>query len=143
MTSLHLALGIAVLVANAAAAGWGGVSWLRKRPSLVFWPLLRAAQATVAAQVIIGLLLSARGTQAPDGLHIAYGVAPLLITLFSEGFRATVALRQLEGITDVEELERSEQVAIARRVALAEMGVMTMGALLILTLSLRAYATGG
>ena len=34
-------------------------------------------------------------------------------------------------------------MAIARRVALAEMGVLTIGALLILTLSLRAYQTGG
>ena len=138
-----MVLGIAVLATNAAAAGWGAVAWVRKRPSLVFWPLLRAAQATVATQVIIGLILSARGAEAPDGLHIAYGVAPLVITLFSEGFRATVALRQLEGIADVDDLERSEQVAIARRVALAEMGVMTMGALLILTLALRAYVTGG
>jgi len=138
-----MVLGIAVLVTNAAAAGWGAVAWVRKRPSLVFWPLLRAAQAAVATQVIIGLILSARGAEAPDGLHIAYGVAPLVITLFSEGFRATVALRQLEGIADVDDLERSEQVAIARRVALAEMGVMTMGALLILTLALRAYVTGG
>ena len=32
---------------------------------------------------------------------------------------------------------------MARRVALAEMGVMTVGALLILTLTLRAYQTGG
>ena len=138
-----MVLGIAVLATNAAAAGWGAVAWVRKRPSLVFWPLLRAAQATVATQVIIGLILSARGAEAPDGLHIAYGVAPLVITLFSEGFRATVALRQLEGIADVDDLKRSEQVAIARRVALAEMGVMTMGALLILTLALRAYVTGG
>jgi len=136
-------LGIAVLATNAAAAGWGAVAWVRTRPSLVFWPLLRAAQATVATQVILGLILSARGAEAPDGLHIAYGVAPLVITLVSEGFRATVALRQLEGIADVDDLERSEQIAIARRVALAEMGVMTMGALLILTLALRAYATGG
>jgi hypothetical protein len=40
-------------------------------------------------------------------------------------------------------LTRTEQIAIARRVALAEMGVMTVGALLILTLALRAYQTGG
>ena len=39
-------------------------------------------------------------------------------------------------------LERSQQVAIARRVALGEMGVMTVGVLLILTLALRAYQTG-
>ena len=66
-----------------------------------------------------------------------------MITLFAEGMRVGVAQRELEEIDDVDALERSEQVAIARRVALAEMGVLTIGALLILTLSLRAYQTGG
>jgi len=136
-------LGIAVLVSNGVAAAWGGVSYLRGEPSLAFWPMLRVAQAAVAAQVVLGLILSARGAEAPDGLHIIYGVAPLVVTLFSEGFRATVALRVLEDVPDVDALERSEQVSIARRVALAEMGVMTVGLLLILTLALRAYFTGG
>ena len=138
-----MGLGIAVLATNIAAAAWGAVSWLLKRPSGVFWPLLRAAQATVAAEAVLGLILSARGAEAPDGLHVPYLVAPLVITLLSEGFRATVALPQLEGIADVEGLDRAEQVAIARQVALAEMGVMTVGTLLILTLALRAYTTGG
>ena len=44
---------------------------------------------------------------------------------------------------DVDALAREEQVALARRVALGEMGVMTVGALLILTLALRAFQTGG
>jgi hypothetical protein len=57
--------------------------------------------------------------------------------------RAGVAQRELEGIDDVDALDRSQQVAVARRVALGEMGVMTVGALLILTLALRAYQTGG
>jgi hypothetical protein len=138
-----MVLGIAVLVTNGVAAVWGGVSYLRAQPSRWFWPLLRVAQAAVAAQVILGLILAARGAEAPDGLHIAYGVAPLVVTLFSEGFRATVALRVLEGVPDVDQLERAQQIAIARRVALAEMGVMTVGLLLILTLALRAYFTGG
>ena len=138
-----MVLGIAVLVTNGVAAVWGGVSYLRAQPSRWFWPLLRLAQAAVAAQVILGLILAARGAEAPDGLHIAYGVAPLVVTLFSEGFRATVALRVLEDVPDVEDLERAEQVSIARQVALAEMGVMTVGLLLIVTLALRAYLTGG
>jgi hypothetical protein len=138
-----MVLGIAVLVTNGVAAAWGGVSYLRAQPSRWFWPLLRAAQAAVAVQVILGLILTARGAEAPDGLHIAYGVALLVVTLFSEGFRATVALRVLEDVPDVEKLERAEQVSIARQVALAEMGVMTVGLLLIVTLALRAYLTGG
>ena len=138
-----MVLGIGVLATNGGAAVWGAVAYLRGQPSRWFWPLLRVAQATVAAQVVLGLILAARGAEAPDGLHFVYGVAPLLVTLFSEGFRATVALRVLEDVPDVEGLERAEQVSIARRVALAEMGVMTVGLLLILTLSLRAYVTGG
>ena len=138
-----MALGIAVLVTNGAAGGWGAVSWLRSVPSVWFWYLLRLAQATVAAQVIGGFLLLARGATAPDGLHVAYGVAPLVVTLVSEGLRFGAAQRELEEVEDLDALGRPEQVALARRVALAELGVMTVGALLILTLALRAYQTGG
>ncbi len=138
-----MALGIGVLAANALAGGWGAVAWLRKRPSVAFWPLLRLAQALVAAEVVLGFLLLARGATAPDALHIAYGVIPLVITLVSEGMRVGAAQRELEGVEDIDSLDRSEQVAIARRVALTEMGVMTIGALLVLTLALRAYQTGG
>jgi hypothetical protein len=140
-----MALGIGVLASNLVAAGWGVVGWLRKdaAASIVFWPLLRVAQALVVVQVLVGLLLLARGATAPDGLHVAYGVAPLLITLVSEAMRAGIAGRELEGVEDVDALERREQVLLARRVALGEMGVMTVGALLILTLALRAFQTGG
>jgi hypothetical protein len=138
-----MVLGIAVLATNALAGAWGAVSWLRDVPSIWFWYFLRLAQAAVAAQVVVGLLLLGRGETAPDGLHIAYGVSPLVITLVSEGLRLGAAQRELEDVEDVDALERPQQVAIARRVALAEMGVMTVGALLILTLSLRAYQTGG
>jgi hypothetical protein len=137
--------GIAVLVANAVAAGWGAAGWLRKdaRMSIGFWPLLRVAQATVVVEVVVGFILLARGASAPDGLHVAYGVAPLVISLVSEGLRAGVAQRELDEVEDLEGLKRSEQVAIAKRVALGEMGVMTVGTLLIVTLALRAYQTGG
>jgi uncharacterized SAM-binding protein YcdF (DUF218 family) len=140
-----MVVGIAVLATNLVAAGWGVIGWLRKdaRASIVFWPLLRLAQATVVVQAVLGFLLVARGASAPDGLHIAYGVTPLVVSLVSEGMRVGIAQRELEGVEDVDALERLEQVALAKRVALGEMGVMTVGALLILTLSLRAFQTGG
>jgi hypothetical protein len=145
LSELHAVVGIAVLAANTVAAGWGAVGWLRKdaRASLVFWPLLRVAQGTVVVQAIIGFVLLARGLSAPDGLHAAYGIAPLVISLVSEGMRVGVAQRELDQVEDLEALDRGEQVAVARRVALGEMGVMTVGALLIVTLALRAYQTGG
>jgi hypothetical protein len=128
-----MAVGIAVLVTNAVAAGWGAVGWLRSnaRAALAFWPLLRVAQASVVVQAVVGLLLLARG------------ITPLFVSLISEGMRAGVAQKELEGVDDVDALERPAQVALARKVALGEMGVMTIGALLILTLALRAYQTGG
>ena len=140
-----MVVGIAVLATNLVAAGWGVIGWLRKeaRASIVFWPLLRLAQATVVVQAVIGFLLVASGSSSPDGLHIAYGVAPLIVSLVSEGMRVGVAQRELEGVPDLDALDRSEQVGLAKRVALGEMGVMTVGALLILTLALRAYQTGG
>ncbi len=145
LSGFHALLGVAVLVSNAVAAGWGAVGWLRRDAgaSIVFWPLLRVAQATVVVQAIVGFLLLARGASAPDGLHAAYGIAPLVIALVSEGMRVAVAQRELEDVDDVDALERGEQIAVARRVALGEMGVMTVGALLILTLALRAWQTGG
>jgi hypothetical protein len=145
VSGFHAIVGIAVLASNLVAAGRGAVGWARKdaRASIVFWPLLRVAQATVVVEAVVGLLLVARGASAPDGLHIAYGIAPLLISLVSEGMRAAVAQRELEDVQDVDALERSDQIALAKRVALGEMGVMTVGALLIVTLALRAFQTGG
>jgi len=136
-------LGIAVLATNATAGIWGAIAWLRKSPSFYFWYALRAAQASVVAQVVVGLLLVASGENAPDGLHMLYGLSPLVITLVSEGMRLGAAQRELAEVEDLDHLSREQQVTVARRVAIAEMGVMTIGALMILTLALRAYQTGG
>jgi hypothetical protein len=136
-----MVVGIAVLATNGVAGVWGAVAWLRKDPSVWFWYLLRVAQASVVVQALIGFGLLAQGMRAPDSLHAVYGFAPLAITLFSEGMRVGVAQRELEDV-DIDGIERDEQIVIARKVALAEMGVMTIGVLMILTLALRAYQTG-
>ena len=54
---------------------------------------------------MIGLLLLARGESAPDGLHVIYGITPLFVSLVSEGMRAGVAQRELEGVEDVDALD--------------------------------------
>ena len=143
MTDVHVALGVAVLGLNALAGGWGAVAWARRVPSVWFWYLLRVAQASVVVQVLLGLILLAQQREPPDGLHYVYGIAPLVVTLVSEGMRAGAAQRELEDVEDIDALERREQVAIARRVVLREMGVMTIGTILIVTLALRAASSGG
>ncbi|MDQ3934222.1 MAG: hypothetical protein M3340_06275 [Actinomycetota bacterium] len=138
MTGVHAAVGLAVVGLNALAAGWGGIAWVRRDPSVWFWYVLRAAQLAVVVQAAIGGVLIAQGHDAPDGLHLFYGIGPLVVALVSEGMRVGAAQAEVAEVEDVEALERREQVLLARRVVMREMGVMTIGTLMILTLSLRA-----
>jgi len=141
ISDIHLGFAIAVLAANLLAGAWGGVAWLRRTPSTWFWYLLRAAQVIVVVQVGLGVALLAGDRRPADDLHYLYGSAPLLITLVSEMMRIGAAHRELAEVPDVHALERAEQVAVARRVVVREMGVMTVGALLIVSLALRAMFT--
>jgi len=70
-------------------------------------------------------------------------VAPLVVALVSEAMRVGAAQSELAEAGDFEALERREQALLARRVVLREMGIMAVGALLIVTLALRAAGTGG
>ena len=126
-----------MLALNVAAAAWGGVAWLRRDPSTWFWYLLRAAQASVVLQAILGGVLLAQGEDA-EGLHLFYGITPLLVSFMTEGMRVQAAQVELAEVEDIEALSRREQVLIARRVVMREMGIMTIGTLMIVTLSLRA-----
>ena len=129
--------------ANALVAAWGAIAWLRSEPSVWFWYLLRVAQTVVVVQVAVGMWLLISGNQPEDELHYLYGVAILGVTMVSEGMRVGAAQRELEQVEDVDALSREEQGALARRVVLREMGVMTIGTLLIVTLALRAGASAG
>ncbi len=143
MNQVHLVLGVAVIGANTVAGAWGAVAWLRRSPSVVFWYLLRAAQAVVVLQVGVGLALVFGGLRPPDGLHVVYGIAPLVVTLVTEAMRVGAAQRELDDIGDLDATPRDEQVLVARRVVRREMGIMAVGALVIVTLGLRAAFTAG
>jgi hypothetical protein len=143
LKDVHLVVGIAVLATNLLAGVWGAIAWARKDPSIWFWYVLRVAQAVVVVQVTLGLILLATDHRAEDELHYAYGISLLVVTVVTEGMRAGAAQRELEDVEDVDALTQDEQRALARRVVLREMGVMTIGALLVTTLALRAAMTGG
>ena len=143
MAEVHLVIGVAVLALNLAAGVWGGVAWLTNRASVAFWYILRAAQASVVVQVLLGAILLALGREASDPIHYMYGSAPLLVNLFAEGMRVGAAQRELpEGIA-FESLGANQQRAIALRIVRREMGVMTIGALLIVAFAYRAAQVSG
>ncbi len=72
MVTLHLILGITVLVANLVAGLWGAGAWYLRRASVGFWYALRFAQVAVVLQVAVGGLLLLLGHEAV-GLHYVYG----------------------------------------------------------------------
>jgi hypothetical protein len=141
---VHAIVGFATLGMNVLAAGWGGSAWMRKDPSVSFWYLLRTAQLTVVVEVVLGLVLLAQGKDPPDQLHYVYAVAPLVIAVVTEAMRASAASSELDEMgVDPESLPHRERVLLARRVVVREIGIMTVGLLLIVTLLLRAALSGG
>jgi hypothetical protein len=141
MVAVHVALGIAVITANLVAGGWGGIAWLRRRPSVGFWYALRVAQVAVVLQVGMGGLLLLSGREG-NGLHVLYGVLPLLVSLLAEAARAGAAERELTGL-DFESLPKDRQRLIALEIVRRETGIMAVSALVIFLLALRAATTTG
>jgi hypothetical protein len=142
MVTVHLIVGVLVLLTNLAAGVWGGVAWVRERPAVGFWYLLRVAQAAVVLQVMLGAILVLSGHQAIDDLHYVYGVLPLLVTLLAEGARAGAAERELTGL-DFDSLPRERQRLIALAIVRRETGIMSVSALVVFLLALRAAGTSG
>jgi hypothetical protein len=139
--TVHTLGGVAVLVTNLLAGAWGGVAWLRQEPSVAFWYLLRVAQVAVVVQVLLGAILLLLGREA-NGLHYVYGVLPLVVSLLAEGVRAGAAERELTGL-DFDSLPRQRQRAIAMAIVRRETGIMTVSALVVFFLALRAAGTSG
>jgi hypothetical protein len=126
------------LAANILAAVWGGVAWTRGSPSTAFWPILRIAQVLVVVSAVLGGILIVQGTDAPDGLHLFYGLFPIVVNVVAEGLRVNATAIETADIDDLEALSRREQVLLARRIVMKEIGIMTIGTLMTVTLLSRA-----
>jgi hypothetical protein len=142
---VHLTVGILAIALNAAATVFGAWEWWRGESSRWFWRLLRAGQAAVVVQVALGGILVALGHK-PSGLHVLYGVLPLLVALLAEQLRASSAqmvldARGLPSAQAVGELPEDQQHALVRTIMRREVGVMTLAALVVVILLLRAAQT--
>ena len=142
MAEIHLIVGCGLILLNLIAGTVGGIAWFRDRPSVPFWYLLRAAQATVFLQALLGGLLVFTGHRPDDDLHYLYGLLPLLVSFLAEGARAGAAERELRDV-DVEALPPEAQQAVALAIVRREMGIMAVSCGVILFLALRAAGTSG
>jgi hypothetical protein len=139
---VHETFAFVTLGANVIAAGWGAFVWSRGIVSRAFWWILRAAQATVVIQVIIGLALLAEGHRPPDELHYLYAVIPLIVAVVTEAMRVGASQRELEEVDDPDALPRRERILLARRIVMREIGIMTVGVVLVVTMLIRAIQSG-
>ncbi len=142
MVGLHIAVGICLIALNAAAGLVGGIAWYRDRPSVPFWYLLRAAQASVVVQAFLGGLLVVTNHEPKEGLHYLYGILPLVVSFIAEGARADAAQREV-GETDYEALPQADQESLALAIVRREMGIMAVSCGVIFFLALRAAGTSG
>jgi heme A synthase len=142
---VHIVVGVAAIALNAAVALLGAWRWWRAQQSRTFWPLLRVAQGVVVLQAALGGVLVLLGHK-PSGLHVLYGLLPLLVSFLGEQLRlasATMVLdsRGFESSAAVRRLPEDEQRMLALTIIQREMGVMTLAALVIVVLLARAAGT--
>jgi hypothetical protein len=142
VAEVHLVVGVAVVALNALAGIWGAVAWGLRRPSIQFWYVLRAAQVSVVAQVLLGALLLVAGEEANETMHYVYGALPLLVNMGAEGMRVGAAQREV-GDVDFQALPAGEQRSIAMAIVRRETGIMAVAALIVAALAVRAGQVSG
>ena len=147
MTAVHAAVGILVLATSLGAGLWGGYAYWRGTVSSGFWRLLRASQAVLFAQVLLGASLLVIGRE-PARLHVLYGLLPLGVSFIAEQLRLVSAdqVLQKRGMDEAREMEAlpdAEQQAIVREIVTRETGVMAASALVVFLCALRASGVAG
>jgi heme A synthase len=145
MKDIHLVFGVITIVLTAVAAAWGAWCWWRVRASPWFWRLLRASQAAVVIQAALGGVLVLMGHK-PPGLHVLYGVLPLLVSFFAEQLRVSAAQmvldqRGFESSREVGKLPAGEQQEVVVAILQRELGFMVIAALVNVLLLGRAAMT--
>ncbi len=146
MKQVHIVVGVVTIVLAASAAGWGAWCWWRVRTSPWFWRILRASQVAVVVQAALGGVLLLMHRKAP-GLHVLYGVLPLLVSFIAEQLKISSAQmvldqRGFESSAAVAKLPAEEQQDVVVTILQREVGVMVLAALVNVVLLARAAMTG-
>jgi hypothetical protein len=147
VTTVHVVLGVLTIALNGAAGLWGGWLWWRVEAQPAFWPLLRAGQATLVVEVLLGAVLVAIDRE-PAELHVLYGLLPIGVAFLAEQLRlvaaeSVLARHGLSKARDMEGLPEEKQRQIVLEIVRRETGVMAAGALVVTVLALRAAGVTG
>jgi len=146
MSSVHSDLGIALIAVNAIAAVLGltaaAARITRGIGQTAFWRLLRAGQALVLAEGVVGAALLLDGRDLPR-LHLIYGLMPIAVAFVAEQLRLAsadivLAQNELEDANAMRALPHGEQLALVASIVRRETTVMATSAVVVTLLCLRA-----
>ncbi len=141
---------IAVAALNLIPGLIGLVALWRGDPSgtwaRAFWPLLRVGQGAALALVIAVGSLAAAGNYSTEHLFYLYALLPLAIAFMAEQLRVASAQmvldqRGLDGSAAVAALPEAEQHELVAQIMRRELAVMSVSALVVVFLALRAAGT--
>ncbi len=151
MNQAVVAGAVAVAALNAIAALIGAGIWYRgdpseRGPASAFWVMLRVAQGSALTLAIAVGSLAAANHSPTDGLFYLYALLPLAVGFVAEQLRLASAQtildqRGLDGAAAVGRLPEPEQGEVLVTILRREMGVMTLSALVVVFLALRAAGT--
>lgn len=146
LKEVHIVIGVAAIALNGLACIYGAWRWWRLVPrSVWFWRVVRGGQVAVVLEAALGGILDLVDRKAP-GLHILYGVLPLLVSLIAEQLRVASAQmvldsRGYESAQAVGQLPEAEQRSVVFAILRREVGVMTLASLVVVALLARAAGT--
>jgi hypothetical protein len=146
LTDAVIAGTLAVAALNALPALLGALRWLRGEASHAFWILLRVGQGSALAIAVAVGSLAAAGHYSSEHLFYLYALLPLAVAFVAEQLRVASAQtildhRDLPDAQAVGALPESEQRLVVAAILAREMGVMTLSALVVVFLALRAAST--
>ena len=146
MTDLHLAVGLLAVAANAAAAAWGIVVLVRRRPSRAFLPVARSAQGITLAQLLLGILVLT-GAEAdetvPSGAHIVAAGGVIVALAAAEALGRILARRTSRTRVDAPSVvPENEGSALAVPAGIGQTAVLTAGFAVVSAAAVLAVTTG-
>jgi hypothetical protein len=151
VTQVVVAGALAVAALNALPGLLGGWRWYRGEPTdqrsaNAFWVLLRVGQGSAIVLALAVGVLAVAGEYSSERLFYLYALLPLAVAFVAEQLRAISAQtildrRELADARAVGELPEDEQRTVVAEIMRRELGVMTLSALVVVFLALRAAGT--